>query len=226
MSSDLESAAAGASAFAEAAAWFAATAAQVGDRWDDAGLGDWNVRDLIGHTTRALLTVETYLASAAGNVEVRSPEEYFARVLSGAGDPAAVAQRGRDAGAALGADPVDAVAAIADRVVRLVATAGPGAFVLTPAGGMLLSAYLPTRTFELVVHTCDLAVALGLEPAPPAAAAAVATRLLGDLAVATGRAGELLLAGTGRRPLPPGWSVLTVPARASEHRSPQHGGRR
>ena len=46
-------------AFADAAGWFVRTAALVGDRWDRPGLGEWDVRALVGHTSRALLTVET-----------------------------------------------------------------------------------------------------------------------------------------------------------------------
>jgi len=52
-------------AFADAAGWFVRTAAIVGDRWDRPGLGEWDVRSLVGHTSRALLTVETYLARPA-----------------------------------------------------------------------------------------------------------------------------------------------------------------
>jgi hypothetical protein len=68
--------------------------------------------------------------------------------------------------------------------------------------------YLPTRTFELAVHTADLATALGLPPDVPATAAAQALHLVADLAVADGLAGPLLLAATGRPGLPAGFSVL------------------
>ena len=40
-------------AFADAAEWFVSMAAAVGERSDQAGLGDWNVRALVGHTSRA-----------------------------------------------------------------------------------------------------------------------------------------------------------------------------
>jgi hypothetical protein len=73
---------------------------------------------------------------------------------------------------------------------------------------MALGAYLPTRTLELTVHTCDLAVALGEEPAPPQRAAEQALELLARVAAGTGRAGPLLLAATGRRGLPSGFSLL------------------
>ncbi len=102
-------------AFAQSAAWFVRTSVEVQGRWDQVGLGEWTVRDLVGHTSRALLTVETYLSQEAAAVEVTSPVEYFRLVLCSTGDPAVVAQRGRDAGAALGADAAEAVAGIADR---------------------------------------------------------------------------------------------------------------
>ena len=37
-------------AFDDAAGWYLATVALVGDRWDEPGLGEWSVRDLVGHT--------------------------------------------------------------------------------------------------------------------------------------------------------------------------------
>ena len=78
----------------------------------------------------------------------------------------------------------------------------------TIAGGMRLADYLPTRTFELVVHTCDLAAALAVPAEPPPVAAAEALHLVAGLAVAEGRVGTLLLAATGRASTPPGFSVL------------------
>ena len=48
--------------FATAAACLVATVHQIqpGD-WDKPGLGEWTVRDLVGHASRALSTVEQYL---------------------------------------------------------------------------------------------------------------------------------------------------------------------
>jgi hypothetical protein len=48
-----------AAADTDAARWFVRTAALVADRWDRPGLGEWDVRALVGRTSRALLTVET-----------------------------------------------------------------------------------------------------------------------------------------------------------------------
>ncbi len=73
---------------------------------------------------------------------------------------------------------------------------------------MRLADYLPTRTFELVVHTRDLAAALGLTPAAPTAAARDAVSLASERVLDEGRAGEVLLALTGRRPLPKGCTLV------------------
>jgi Mycothiol maleylpyruvate isomerase N-terminal domain len=194
-------------AFADAAHWFVRTAALVGDRWDGPGLGEWDVRALVGHTSRSLLTVEMYLARPAEAVEIASAGDYFRATRAAAADPA-VAARGRDAGAALGDDPAAAVAEIAARVLPLVDTRDGTELVTTIAGGMRLEHYLPTRTFELAVHTADLATALDTPLDVPATAAAQALGLVGDLAVAGGRAGSLLLLATGRPAVPAGFSVL------------------
>jgi uncharacterized protein (TIGR03083 family) len=194
-------------AFSDAAEWFIRTTALVGDRWNEPGLGEWDVRALVGHTSRSLLTVEAYLARPAATVEVASAADYF-RATRAAAAGTAVAARGRDAGAALGTDPAAAVAEIAARVIPLVDTHDGTDLVTTIAGGMRLGDYLPTRTFELAVHTADLTRALGLPPDVPATAAAQALRLVADLAVADGLAGPLLLAATGRSGLPAGYSVL------------------
>jgi hypothetical protein len=194
-------------AFADAAGWFVRTAALVGDRWNEPGLGEWDVRALVGHTSRSLLTVEEYLARPAATVNVASATDYFRATRAVAAD-AAVAARGRDAGTALGADPAAAVAVIATRVLALVDTCDGTELVTTVAGGMRLADYLPTRTFELAVHTADLATALGSAPDVPATAAAQALHVVAALAVADGLAGPLLLATTGRSGLPAGFSVL------------------
>jgi len=119
-----------------------------------------------------------------------------------------VARRGVDAGRALGDDPVAAVAELAGRVLPLVDGLNGDELLTSIVGGIRLVDYLPTRVLELTVHTGDLCVALGLPVEPPALPAAVTLRLVGDLAVADGRAGALLLAATGRGGLPAGFSVL------------------
>jgi hypothetical protein len=193
-------------AFTDAAEWFVRTTALVGDRWNRPGLGEWDLRALVGHTSRSLLTVELYLARPAATVEVASAADYFRATRATAG--AAVAARGREAGAALGSDPEAAVAVIGARVSRLVRTLDGTELVTTIVGGMRLGDYLPTRTFELAVHTADLASALDVPLDIPATAAVQALELVSELAVTGGLAGPLLLATTGRQGLPAGYSVL------------------
>jgi uncharacterized protein (TIGR03083 family) len=194
-------------AFTDAAREFVRTAALVGDRWQEPCLGEWDVRALVGHTSRSLLTVEEYLGRPAAAVEVPSAPAYYAATSAMAAGPG-VAVRGVAAGVALGDEPATAVAGIAARVLPLVEHSDGADLVTTLAGGMRLDDYLPTRTFELAVHTCDLATALGLPLEVPATAAAQALRLVSELAVSSGQAGPLLLAATGRPVLPPGYSVL------------------
>jgi uncharacterized protein (TIGR03083 family) len=194
-------------AFSEAAEWFVGKVGLVDHRWDRPGLGEWDVRALVGHTSRSFLTVESYLAKPATEVAVASAADYYGATRDIAAG-SEVAQRGRDAGAALGSDPAAAVAEIAARVVPLVEAQQGTELVTTIAGGMRLADYLPTRTFELVVHGSDLCRALDLPADPPPPAATQALHLVTELAVAGGLAGTLLLAATGRPAPGPGFSVL------------------
>jgi hypothetical protein len=109
---------------------------------------------------------------------------------------------------ALGSDPTAAVQDIAARVLAQVQTASDEALVSTPVGGMRLIDYLPSRIFELAVHTLDIAAALPVTVTLPEPVAAAALHLLADLALQPDKAAALLLAATGRRALPAGFSVL------------------
>jgi uncharacterized protein (TIGR03083 family) len=196
-------------AYESAAGWFVNTVEQVGStQWEQPGLGMWTVRDLVGHTSRALVTVELYLATPAAQREIMRPVDYFLRAQAGLADPASVAARGREAGVALGPDPLAAVRDIAVRVLAQVQTASDEALVSTPVGGMRLIDYLPSRIFELAVHTLDIAAALPVTVTLPAPVAAVALHLLADMALQPDKAAALLLAATGRRALPAGFWVL------------------
>ena len=193
-------------AFRAASRWFRAEVAQVGGRWEEPGLGEWTVRDLVGHTSRSLVTVETYLDAEPAEVTVDSAAEYYAFVRQVS--PTAVAERGREAGRALGADPAAFLAGLDERVQARVTDAPDDAYIATAAGGMRLIDYLPTRTFELVVHTADLGAALDVAARPPDDALASALQLAGQLAHSSGVDVDVLLALTGRRPLASGFTVL------------------
>ena len=172
------------------------------------GLGDWDLRALIGHTGRALVTVITYFDQPAQVEDVVSPEDYFALVAKVQVDPAAIAERGRQAGAALGDDPAGAFRALVEQARAKVAATDPDAVIGTIAGGMRVRAYLPTRTFELVVHGLDIAAATGLSLEFAPDVLADAAQLAARICVVTGRAPVLLAALTGRAPLPVGFSLV------------------
>lgn len=179
------------------------------EAWDGPGLGEWDLRSLVGHASRSLVTVQTYLGRPAEIESVSSPEDYYRAVVAIAGaDPAAVVERGRQAGLALGDDPVATVRALLDDVLPRVRAAG-NPLIETIAGGMFLDSYLPTRTFELVVHGYDIARAIGSDlPDVPQVVLAEVAALAARSAVAQGKGPELVLALTGRGSLPPGFSMV------------------
>jgi uncharacterized protein (TIGR03083 family) len=198
--------------FRDAAGAFADVLSAVGPQdWAKPGLGVWNVRDLAGHASRALITVESYLdgARTGQEPELRDVVAYVRAAAGGHADPASIAERGRQAGAALGDDPHASVAQLAERVLALVDQSPDDALVASPMGTMTLLGYLPTRTFELVVHGLDLAGAVGVpRPARLAAPLRASLALAAELAASRDDSADVLLALTGRRGLPEGFSVL------------------
>jgi hypothetical protein len=212
-------------AFEAATRWFVSVTAGIAERaagesgvWNEVGLGEWTVRDLVGHTSRAHFTIENYLdlaaeedaAGVAAPIEVTSPSAYYDRALA-AGTPEMIAQRGRETAATLGARPAAAVAAIAARVLARVATLDGSEPADTPAGRIRIMEYLPSRTVELTVHTSDLLQSQGVpaaEHTEPKAAAAATLHVLADLAAQKGVSAPLMRAATGRAPLPAGFTVI------------------
>ena len=174
--------------------------------WDGPGLGEWDLRSLVGHTSRALLTVESYLERPAPTEDLTGPVDYL--LGSGSSDASSVAERGRAAGAALGEDPARAFGAIVARVLPLL-DRDDDPLVTTIAGGMRLSSYLPTRTFELVAHGLDITDALA-DPVPDFGAGvwSLVLGLAAEVAARGDRASVLLRALTGRAGLPEGFSVV------------------
>lgn len=182
------------------------------EQWAEPALGSWTVRDLVGHTGRAITTVETYLSAAepvAGSAAtVDSAEEYYLQVFDGYTDHAAVAQRGVDAGRMLGADPVATLTAALARSSALL-DAVPAAQVVTiGALSITLDQYLRTRIFELAVHGLDLAAATGHSLDAPASVLADAAALAARVACLRGDGAVVLFALTGRDPLRDGFSIF------------------
>jgi uncharacterized protein (TIGR03083 family) len=194
--------------FAEAARTFADLVRRIPpDRWDGPGLGEWDLRSLVGHTSRSLITVETYLRQPADTEEVPTPAAYYV-AISGI-DPHSVVGRGVAAGQALGENPAESVDSLAERVPALVETAG-NPLITTAAGGMRLETYLPTRSFELVVHSLDIAAAVPDIEGPEFSDQMLSqvARVAATSAVLLGHGVELMLALTGRATLSPGFTVV------------------
>jgi hypothetical protein len=174
------------------------------DRWDGPGLGDWSLRDLVGHTCSSGLVAVSTAAEAAAE-DITSPEAYYA--LAKSVDPAvfetAVARSTEDArqsGARLGGHPATAVRHFVDEAVA--AVGAEDRLIMSAGGGMRLHNWLPTRTFELAVHSLDIAAATGLSIDLPDQVVADAAALAARIAVATGNGPAVLLALTGRGDLP------------------------
>ncbi|MHA0289018.1 maleylpyruvate isomerase family mycothiol-dependent enzyme [Mycobacterium sp. C3-094] len=197
--------------FASAASYFAALVRQIpADRWDAPGLGDWTVRDLVGHTSRSLITVSTYLRTTASHEDVAEPADYYVRIkdyAAGVGAEAIV-ERGRQAGRDLGPDPVATIDTLVDRVLGEIDAAGDPLIEVIGGLGLRLNTYLPTRTFEIAVHGLDIAAAVGLTVDPPVEVIAEAAALAGRIGAHLGQGPAMLLALTGRAALPSGFSVV------------------
>jgi len=179
------------------------------DQWDLPGLGVWTVRDLAGHTARAILTVENYLGQEEpGEATIGSAVGYYTTVYPQFTDAAAVAARGVEAGIWLGSEPVGQVSSALGRVRALVENQPETRIVSIGGMGIRLSEYLRTRILELVVHTIDLSRATGIRHTLPDAAIADSLALASATAGAKGDGEAVLLALTGRGPLPEGFSVV------------------
>ena len=175
------------------------------EHWDRPGaLGDWTTRELAAHTLRAFITVEGYLGAPPNTDRVLADAaEYYAVALGDPGVHQGVATRARQAGRQL-IDPVGEAEATLERVLALVAATADDEPVNTFAGQITLSEYLATRVVELGVHTLDLQRATGqlaeLHPQTAAVVLSVLTQLASPV--------PLILALTGRAPLPAGYNTL------------------
>lgn len=172
------------------------------DQLDGPGLGTWNLRSLIGHTSRAMSTVVTYLGQPMDKVTCDAAVGYYVWVAQGSDVNAEIARRGVEAGQAL-TDHGEVITGFTEqmRAVRRALDAVPAGsdpIIRTLAGGMYLSEYLPTRTFELIVHGFDIAKAAGIAFAPHPGAVAETAALAARVGCALGHADLLIPALTGR----------------------------
>ncbi|RSM58092.1 hypothetical protein DMB66_30845 [Actinoplanes sp. ATCC 53533] len=184
------------------------------DRWDGPGLGDWNLRELVGHTvSSALRQVPPVLATTGATLTLNAPQDYWAFARSAppelhAAATAASSVDARETGKWLGDDAAARVGELTGHATAALAAASDDAVVTTPAGGMRVRDWLPTRTFELVVHGLDLAAAAEVPFDLPPEVQAEAVMLASRVAVAVGDGGLVLRALTGRGALPEHFTVV------------------
>jgi uncharacterized protein (TIGR03083 family) len=165
--------------------------------WDQPGIGTWTRLELAGHANRSHTLLAEYLLRPQPPQPPGSP--YFSAE--------AIAARGREAVAVLGADPAAAIAAASASAIALVGATAPDAVLGSPAGTMTLRRYLPSRIAELTIHGLDLAAGAGAALAPPAAAVRESLAFAAALAARRDQPAAVLLALTGRGQLPDGYSV-------------------
>lgn len=196
--------------FLEASESFVQLLGKVGDeQWEQPALGSWTVRSLAGHTARAILTVESYLGQdEPGTVTIPTAEDYYNNVLEQFTDHSSIEARGVEAGDWLGAHPVAQVSEALSRTRALIAEQPSDRIVSIGGMGILLDQYLRTRVVELVVHSIDLARAVGADHTLPADGVATAVSLLAGTAAHKGQGVTLLMALTGRAALPPGFTTV------------------
>ena len=195
--------------YLEAGEYFGGVVDQVDiDGWDEPALGEWCVRDLTGHTYRAFTTILSYSDKPAEKIELERPVDYFLKAFESLADPKMVAERGRAAGLEIIDDPKMMVRGFAMYVKNKLEELSDDHIMGTPVGGIRLIDYLPTRTFELIIHTMDLAKAVGVDDQPPENGMAATLEILGQIALYRGRASDLVFGVTGRGGLSDGFSVL------------------
>lgn len=196
-------------AYDQAAAAFVDVVARIApERWDDPALGEWTVRELVGHCGRAFSTVVRFVDNPAEHVEVEDVGSYVRAAVTIPDIHAGVAERGREAGAALGADPLATVTAWRAEADRALAGCSGTEIGVTATGAMQLGQYLRTRVVELVVHTIDLCDALGFAVPDSVAAGRVALESIVGVPVDGERQAMVLRALMGRDTLPDGFNLF------------------
>lgn len=179
------------------------------DLWETLGLGVWSVRSLVGHTARALITVGDYLElDPATQVDMKTAGDYYGQIYLVYTNPEAIAQRGVQAGIALGDDPIGHIEALTKRALDLIAVQDATRLVSLGGMGIPLDEYLKTRVFELVVHSIDIARATGQVAHFAPELIEESASLAAGIAARKGDGEQVLMALTGREQLPEGFSVV------------------
>jgi hypothetical protein len=196
-------------AYRSAAVSFADLVARVPDgHWDDPALGDWTLGELIGHTAGSgLRQVPAVLSTPAGEIARASSEDYWLLARTVAPEVLAAAHLASAEDARVNADllkddPASVVGDLLGQATQALGGARDDDLVETPAGGMRVRDWIPTRTFELVVHGLDTARDAGIELFLDAEIYAEVAAQAARTAAMAGDGPALLQALTGRATLP------------------------
>jgi uncharacterized protein (TIGR03083 family) len=190
--------------FPDVAEVFLSTVAAIRpEQWEQSGLGEWTVRELTGHALRAFQKLQRLCDTNGGRPTIESASAYYRATLVAPGVHAAIAERGREAGAQL-VDPVATARMTIEQALGALAATTDEHVGETLGGPMRLADYLPTRVVEVGLHSLDLQAATGQPLALPASANGVILGVLADLADMP----TVLRALAGRRPLPEGFNLF------------------
>ncbi|MBT2515013.1 maleylpyruvate isomerase N-terminal domain-containing protein [Arthrobacter sp. ISL-30] len=166
------------------------TSPRIQELWSQgSALAEMSVGDLTAHLVRAVTTVVSYLSQPAPIGQPISAAAYYLAVIDDPTDltssqNTAVRQRAHSEAAA-GAEQVLRSWEGAVTEAGIVLAHASQDRLVTVAGGLVLTLdqYLATRVVELLVHTDDLAVSIGIAtPRLPPAAAKLAEHVLLDVA--------------------------------------------
>ncbi len=177
------------------------------DGWNRPGLGEWSIRELVGHVVGAIDGV----VADTGHAESMAAEgaaAYYVQAMSSPRVHEEVAERARTRAASFGDNPVDAARAVVARTLDVVDALDDAAPVTTTIGPVQLVDYLPTRVLEIVIHTMDVSLAAEVPVETSREALTVTLALLSDIAVAHGDGVAVAMALSGRGSLPEGFNVL------------------
>ena len=181
--------------------------------WDGPGLGEWTLRELAGHTVRALEVIVDYLHAPSPETPMLSDAaEYFGAALSGADATgvaarAGVAARGRERARRFASDDAiaDEYTAAHARAVDALLEAASDRLVVSALGPLPLREYVRTRLLETVVHGLDVARATEQKASFPTPCLRAVAVLLAEILTLDPALGErFVLAATGRE----AWSDL------------------
>lgn len=197
-------------AFIDAAEWLEGLTKGIAPKeLDQPALGEWSLRELVAHTSRAVSVVEEYYRPfppdgrlVQDDYPLRIAGADYASAMGNPGLHSEVAERGRREAVLIGDDPRAEVAARVQRAVAIVKQAPEGAVFETRFSTAGFASYLCTRTVELVVHGVDICSVLRMESRVPERAARVALAVLAEIALHRGESVPVVRALAGRAPLP------------------------